>query len=694
MRCCSGQERLPGSSGCPHRRFVLGIGRVLSSPSRPPQATVDTSSLPSSGVSSLRESSETANRSSTSSMPVCHRVSREGTLKDRLLRCGRFDRGTESFQTLGLASISSEQACSTYWTSRSPADSATLWLPTETGLLDLDSNLSSTSSRVTEPWLQCCTLQRSALLTEDPLSSRRTCLRSLRFSPQDIMVGEATQEDEEEEEEKTPRRCRKIRIFPTTQQIKVFNQMAGASRYLYNKANETVIKMMKEARTLRLAALETMKASDPQPRCCHHTFPPPKTKGGARPPPHRCENARTEPNADREGEDEDPGHEWFCGEHKETGTLGISYSHFLSLSKLRPLVMASDKDIPDDAPDAWLKKIPYDTRQGAVKELVGAYKSAFALKRGGHIKKFQMHFKRKKAVRQVFHCRANAFDPEDRVIFRTRLGKKGGKLRTRRSDLSKLLGRHDEDEKHGDFVIQKTRPGAWYICLPRKVKADRTPVFETAPYKSVFVDPGVRSFGSLYSPDGICGKVGDRFCERFLDKLAKKVHKLTSLYSSRKGPDGRRLKARTVRNLKRRCQILRNKIKHKVDDLHWKTCTFMTTAFQKIFIPQFGIKEMVKKKSRRGRKRVIGCETTRRMLELAHGRFLERLKYCARIKCREVYIVPESFTTMTCGACGVQNRSVGGSHTFKCQTCGYKMDRDLHGARNICLSTMSRMRGG
>ncbi|GAX85722.1 hypothetical protein CEUSTIGMA_g13137.t1 [Chlamydomonas eustigma] len=92
----------------------------------------------------------------------------------------------------------------------------------------------------------------------------------------------------------------------------------------------------------------------------------------------RCMNQRS-------GDDE-----WFCSAHKENGKLGISYSAFMSLPKLRPLVMKSDVDIPDDSEEAWLKQVPYDTRQGAVKELVGAYKSAFALKRGGHIKSFNM----------------------------------------------------------------------------------------------------------------------------------------------------------------------------------------------------------------------------------------------------------------------------------------------------------------
>ncbi|GAX86621.1 hypothetical protein CEUSTIGMA_g14029.t1, partial [Chlamydomonas eustigma] len=194
-----------------------------------------------------------------------------------------------------------------------------------------------------------------------------TCSQSLLFSPQVITGSEQDQI-----------RCRKIRIYPSAKQLEVFNLCLRASRYIYNKANQTVIEMMSNARDARLSELEALKATDPRPTCCHF-------KKSA-----RCMNERED--------------EWFCSVHKDDGKLGISYSAFMSLPKLRPLVMRSDVDIPYDSPEAWLKQVPYDTRQGAVKELVGAYKSAFALKRGGHIKSFNMRYKSKKAVKQVFHC--------------------------------------------------------------------------------------------------------------------------------------------------------------------------------------------------------------------------------------------------------------------------------------------------
>ncbi|GAX83315.1 hypothetical protein CEUSTIGMA_g10741.t1 [Chlamydomonas eustigma] len=282
----------------------------------------------------------------------------------------------------------------------------------------------------------------------------------------------------------------------------------------------------------------------------------------------------------RSGDDE-----WFCSAHKENGKLGISYSAFMSLPKLRPLVMKSDVDIPDDSEEAWLKQVPYDTRQGAVKELVGAYKSAFALKRGGHIKSFNMRYKSKKAVKQVFHCRSGALNSEEMKIFKSRLKKGHSKLRTRKHDLSKFIAKEDEGG-HSDFTIQRMRPNAWYICLPRELKPEkRKPVFENAAYKACFIDPGVRSFGTFYSPEGVCGKYGEDFTNLHLQSISDKIDRLKPLAS--------KSRFKTARNMRRRCQKLRNKLTNKVTDLHWKTCTFLTTAFQKIFIPKFGVTGMV-----------------------------------------------------------------------------------------------------
>lgn len=660
------------------RPYALGIGRESFRQNARRRGTAATS------CPQACRCQQEINRSSLSSTPESHLASNLGTLKDRLLRCRRFARGEESFQTSGLASTSSGRDCSPYWTSLSPVDSRRLWSPTETVLHDLDLTSCGTSCNVTEPLLQCSTLQVPRMLAgpqQGLPNLQMTSWQSLQFLQPDITEGEVTGDAEEE----ASRRCRKIRIYPTQAQANLLNEFARANRYFYNRANAKVKELIEQTKSARFEALRELKASDVTPQCVHHN---PQTKA-------RC----TLP-LDAESE-------WFCTEHKNgSGSLGISYAAFMSLDKLRPMVMKKDSQIPDTLsdgktphPDAWQKSVPFDTRQGAIKELIAAYKSAFALKKNGYISSFDIAFKRRKSPKQIIHCRANAFSEQKRTIFITRLKKgprcKGAKLRVRSRDLTKLLPKDDE-EGHGDFVVQKAGRDRWYICLPRKTKPLSKPVFENAAYKSVFIDPGVRTFATLYSPDGICGKIGDDFCAKHLDGLASKIDMFASMVDSKQHPSNfkQRLLTDTVRRMRQRIQALQAKIKHRVDQLHWKTCVLLCTSFQKIFIPKFGTNEMVRLKSPRGKRRSITAAVTRRMLELSHGRFLERLEYYARTKHREVYRVSEAYTTRTCGRCGKQNPNVGASKLFRCldPECGYRMDRDIHGARNICLSTMSYMR--
>ena len=424
--------------------------------------------------------------SSELSTPGFHQQSREATLKDRLLRCNRLSPNTELFQTSGLASISKDEAYSPYWTSQSKDDSSRLWCPTEIALLDMDSSLSSVSSVVTEPWLRCFTLKT---MKTEPENSQRTCLQSLRFLQPDTM---------DDGEAPTERRCRKIRIYPTEIQSAMFNQMCDANRFFYNKANDVVKTKIQEAKSARMHEISTLLE---QSMCCIHTsYTKAKTAElDALTPENKKQQTKIKCTRERiDGS-------YFCKQHSKAGSLGISYASFLTLPKLRPMVMKNDRDIPDGSADAWQKAIPYDCRQGAIKELLSAYSSAFTLKQNGHIDHFDIKFKTKKSPKQVFHCRANAFNAGTHEIFKTRLPKKGSKLRFRRRDVGKLV-QGDDEEDHGDFTIAKVRPGAWYICLPRKQKEVRKPVYENAAYKSVFLDPGVRTFQTFYSPDGVCSE--------------------------------------------------------------------------------------------------------------------------------------------------------------------------------------------
>lgn len=347
----------------------------------------------------------------------------------------------------------------------------------------------------------------------------------------------------------------------------------------------------------------------------------------------------------------------------------------LNLPKLRPLILQNDRDIPHDSPDNWQKEIPYAIRQGAIADAITAFKGALTKKKQGQIKKFKVSFRsKKKQQSEAFRVNKDALNPTNLSFFTSRLKNKK-KIRMRKRDVKKFM---DNGCLDGDFIILKTKPGNWYLCLPR---TKELPVFENPVYKSVFLDSGVRTFQTFYSPDGVCGKIADINFKKDninieIKKIAERHDKLWSL------SDDKDMLSKTKKALRRRCTILRNKLKNKITDLHWQTCSFLCDNFQNVFIPSFQVSEMVIGSP-------LGSNVTRKMLQLSHSKFKERLLYYGKTRNRNVYVVSEHYTTKTCGACG-HIQEMNGNKVFQCLHCSTKIDRDYNGARNIALKFVSK----
>ena len=345
---------------------------------------------------------------------------------------------------------------------------------------------------------------------------------------------------------------------------------------------------------------------------------------------------------------------------KEKGVDGL-----LKRQVLRPLVMRNDKDVPEGDPEEWQKKIPYDTRQEAINDVISAYKSCLTKMKRGQIKHFDVQFKSKKrSSQESFRVNKNTLDPQTLSFFKQRLNKKS-KIRMRKRDVRKFL---ENDTTDGNFMITKVKPDSWYLCLPRIKKQEQ---FTNPVFHSVFLDPGVRTFQTFYSPDGVCGKI-ER--DEKIHNIANKHDKLWSVSSNVE------ISSKTKKRLRQRCAKLRNKLKNKIDDLHWQTCSLLCNTFQNIFLPEFKVSEMA-------RGSPLGNKVTRIMLQLSHGKFRERLQYYGRTKNRNVFIVKENYTTKTCGCCG-QIKPMGGLKVYNCSHCGMRLDRDYNGARNICLKLL------
>jgi len=308
----------------------------------------------------------------------------------------------------------------------------------------------------------------------------------------------------------------------------------------------------------------------------------------------------------------------------------------------------------------WLKEVPFDTREGAIRQLSSNFKTAFTQLKNKQIKKFYMKFKSKKTPTQVCFLNKDALNLENKTLF------------VRRVKEPIEFKENIDDFEFGNLTIVREK-NKYYMCFPLK----RDIINIETPYKSVALDPGVHTFQSFYSEEGIVGKIGDETIEN-LKCIYKREDKLKSKLDTNK-----HLKKRTRYNIRKRCLLLRTKVKNRVKHLHRMSCSWLTSTFKYIFLPSFNVKDMIKKNTLRGR--TINKTTVRAMLALSHFAFKERLLHMAKSRGCVVNICSEAWTSKTCGCCGSIKNDLGGKRIYECSNCGISIDRDYNGARNIYL---------
>ena len=285
-----------------------------------------------------------------------------------------------------------------------------------------------------------------------------------------------------------------------------------------------------------------------------------------------------------------------------------------------------------------------------------------------------MGFKTKKNPNQMCFVDKRALKPDKFKIFSQRT--KGSEFRLRKKMLAWWKKNITTIESN---VIVKREKNRYFFCIVM----DKEEIKVKQPREFVALDPGVRTFQTFYSDEDVAGKIGDNICEELID-IGFKVDKIISKLTTDKT-----IKNKTRYNLKKRCHLLRTKIRHKTDDLHWKACDFLCSNFKNIYLPSFQVQGMVTSLPKRAR--VIGSKTVRNMLFLSHYKFKERLIYKAKTKGANVVICEEHYTTKTCGGCGHQ-QMMGEKKVFDCEKCPFVLDRDYNGARNIFIKNIGVIR--
>ena len=353
------------------------------------------------------------------------------------------------------------------------------------------------------------------------------------------------------------------------------------------------------------------------------------------------------------------------------GTLPNKDKKWSLTGGYRHIIVPTEDKLPDDI--KWQKDLPTDVRRGGYEAFVAAHNAALSNRIAGNTneaKTFKyLSRKDKRQVCSMEKCCAKISPNSVKPIKLTpkKLFASNHYLRLGKYDRHalKLLGK----EPPCDFEILKDG-NKYYLCFPYK----KTPlVVDKSIADFVALDPGIRTFQTYYS-DQECGLIGNGFT-KVLDKFNSRIDKLTSLLATNK------LSYRTKCNLRRRCDKLRTKARNIVNDLHWKTASYLVTRFKVILIPAFSTPEATLRGS---------SVTRRRGLGLSHYRFRQVLKHKVRVtQGRRLIECSEGCTSITCDICGFVNKS-NDSETFVCLRCKCSSHRDIHGARNVMIRSLSR----
>lgn len=182
----------------------------------------------------------------------------------------------------------------------------------------------------------------------------------------------------------------------------------------------------------------------------------------------------------------------------------------------------------------------------------------------------------------------------------------------------------------------------------------------------ISIDPGIRTFLTGLSNDH-CIELGYGISSRLVP-IIKKLSKIENEKSKK---------------YKTKAKRLRRKIKNLVTELHWKCINTLIKNYETIIIGDINIQSIVSNK-----KKCMRPLVKRVALSAEFFKFKERLAYKCERHNRDLRIVNESYTSITCSNCGEINENLGNKKKFECGNCDLKIDRDINGCRGIYVKSL------
>lgn len=340
-----------------------------------------------------------------------------------------------------------------------------------------------------------------------------------------------------------------------------------------------------------------------------------------------------------------------------------------SLIDIRNNILPKYKSLDMTHHEWWITQIPYDTCEYGIRQFLSNLKAAISNLKNKNVKHFTMDYITKKETGIFWIVKKAISIVNGNVrIFPTRLNNPYLKISKKGKRLLKKLQTIDSN-----VTIQKDND-EYYLNIFIKDKQNQ---YNKIPKQNniIALDPGVRTFLTGYSSDEVV-EYGNKISKR-LEKIQLRINKKISAANTTKS-------SRLKKKILKRCSKLRAKIKGIVSDFHWKVAKHLTSNYSCILLPEYKTSKMTRKDSK------LRKDSRKDILSLSNYKFKEIIKYVANNTPRcEVIICNESYTSKTCGSCGEINEKLGSLKHFKCK-CGFNMDRDWNGARNVLIRSLTK----
>ena len=215
--------------------------------------------------------------------------------------------------------------------------------------------------------------------------------------------------------------------------------------------------------------------------------------------------------------------------------------------------------------NTWTSNTPYDIRDEAMCDLLKAFKTCFSVG-----EKFKMKYKRKKDNTDSIVIHLKHFNASRKREKKEQLSKSKAKQKEKKETFYDFIPIIKSSEKLPDSLeydsrIIKDSLNQYWMCIPVRLdkKSFNHQEMKLKSEKMASIDPGVRTFSTIYGSDGICLEVAKGDVSRIY-RLGCEVDKLQSKWSQKDVNHKKRYK------LKKAAKRIRKKIKNLVKEVHDK----------------------------------------------------------------------------------------------------------------------------